>query len=203
MSKAQKSLMIVAWGLGVVAMVSLVASGMLRSTDKHPKEMMALGKVPHFELQDQDGKAFTDQTLQGQVWVCDFVFTRCAGPCPMMTQRMADLQKAVAGANVRLVSFTVDPEHDTPEVLKAYAAKYGADSRRWTLATGKMDEIYKLSEAMKLAAVPATKDSPIIHATYFMLVDRDGTVYGPYHGLDEDGTHRLAEDARRLGGRAN
>jgi cytochrome oxidase Cu insertion factor (SCO1/SenC/PrrC family) len=217
-NKTYKSLLIASWALTVIAMVSMVASGMWnplpgRDRPKPPpatlpaappplpiEQQRPLGQVPEFTLIDQDGKPFTDQTLKGRVWVAEFVFTRCAGPCPMMMERMAQVQKAVAGTDVHLVSFTVDPTHDTPEVLREYAKTYGADPKQWTLATGKPEEIEALSRAM-LSAIRMSHDrEQIMHSERFFLVDGAGNIRGPYTGTDDDGWRALSADARRLAG---
>ena len=94
------------------------------------KPLKVYGDVPSFELTDQRGKVFGSASLQGHVWVADFVFTNCEASCPRMSSRMRALQKAT-GVGVHLVSFTVDPDRDTTPVLAAYAAKFSADPSRW------------------------------------------------------------------------
>lgn len=198
MSKTQKTLTITAWGLLVVAMVALVASGMYDRQAKLP----VMGQVPSFAMLDQNGKAFGDADLKGSVWVADFVFTRCVGPCPTMMEKMAKVQQATAGADVRLVSFTVDPDHDTPQVLKTYGQKYQADESRWTLATGKVTEIMDLAKKMFIAVAPATGSSEIGHGTYLVLIDGQGRMRGFYSGQDDEGWRKLSEDAAALAGRS-
>ncbi len=94
--------------------------------------LRVLGQLPEFTLMRETSQPLTRSSLLGQIWVADFVFTRCAGPCPRMTRRMAQLQQELADLpGVRLVSFSVDPEYDTPRVLREYAQAFGADSDRW------------------------------------------------------------------------
>src|SRR6185369_16501073 len=96
-----------------------------------------LGTVPAFSLTERGGAPLTQNDLRGKVWVADFIFTRCPDVCPLLTSRMRDLQKTLdeARADVTLVSFTVDPGHDTPQVLQAYATAHGAGPG-WSFATG-------------------------------------------------------------------
>lgn len=204
MPKTQKILTIGLWCLAVVAMVALVASGMLRR--QHPDELNAgadqldiskpLFAVPAFSLLDQNGKPFSLDDLKGHVWVADFIFTRCSGPCPIMTSRMARMQQALGDSPVRLVSFSVDPEHDTPEVLKAYGERFGVDDARWKLATGPRSTIDELAVAMKVGR--AGGSGPMQHSTYFILVDRDGMIRAFFGGQEEQGWQKAAAAAQRL-----
>ncbi len=92
--------------------------------------------APPFTLIDQDGKTFASAQLTGKVWIADFIFTQCSGYCPVMTANMAEFQNKSAGSPVQMVSFSVDPENDTPAVLKQYAAAAKADETRWHFLTG-------------------------------------------------------------------
>jgi cytochrome oxidase Cu insertion factor (SCO1/SenC/PrrC family) len=156
---------------------------------------------PPFLLVDQSGKAFSDETLKGKPWIADFIFTHCAGPCPLMTAKMAQLQKDLPGDEVKLVSFSVDPERDRPEVLKSYSEGFEADPTRWiflTTADGSAQPIYDVAAALKLTAIGETEDDPIIHSEKFLLMDGHGSVRGVYSSGDEDSMKRLVVDARRL-----
>src|SRR3954465_7347630 len=104
-----------------------------------------LWKVDDFSLTERSGKQVQRSDLSGKVWVADFVFPRCAGPCAQVSANMAHLQKQLAGrTGVVLVSFTVDPDYDTPKVLSRYADRYEADPERWLFLTGKVSEVYPL-----------------------------------------------------------
>src|SRR5262245_34323723 len=93
-----------------------------------PDDDMDLGPVPHFALTERDGRTVTDQDLLGKVWIASFVFTRCMGPCPQVAATLTQLQSEFVGrADVRLVTFTVDPEYDSPRELDEYAARFRAD----------------------------------------------------------------------------
>jgi cytochrome oxidase Cu insertion factor (SCO1/SenC/PrrC family) len=165
------------------------------------REPERLFEVTEFNLVDQNGKPFTNKDVLGKVWIADFVFTQCAGPCPMMTMQMAELQKELAGAPIQLVSISVDPAHDTPAVLKKYAATMNADEKNWTFATGEPKEIFALAAGMKIAATPADAENSIIHSEKFVLVDDKGWIRGYYFFKDPGKRKELIEEARRLAGK--
>ena len=154
------------------------------------------GQVPNFELTSQDGQTFSESSLKGHVWIADFIYTTCPGPCPRMTSQMSALQKATAGApDIRLVSFTVDPAHDTPPALAAYASKNHANPARWTFLTGKQETLQLLSrDTFKLGDV----DGSMNHSTRFVLVDQKGRRRGYYGTMTGDPIQQIARDARQL-----
>ncbi len=156
----------------MLAMVSVVGArlwrrGGVRAADE---DRPALGNVPTFQFHDQDDKPVTLESLRGSPWVADFIFTRCPGSCPMMTGKMAAMQKSLP-PQVKFVSFSVDPEHDRPAVLKEYAQRFSADESRWKFLTGDQDAIMAQARGMLLTALPATADQPIIHDGRFLLID--------------------------------
>ncbi len=160
-----------------------------------------LATLPPFELLERSGRPVTLETLRGRTFVADFIFTRCTGICPAMTARMARLRAELPAA-VRLVSFTVDPEYDTPEVLSRYAQKWGA-TEDWLFLTGPPDALERLaSEGFRLGLAPdpaADGDAPLVHSPRFVLVDGLGRVRGYYDSADETAMKSLVADARRLG----
>ncbi|MCX8155427.1 MAG: SCO family protein [Verrucomicrobiae bacterium] len=141
-----------------------------------------LGQVPPFVLTNQLGEVVTLNDLTGRVWVADIIFTRCAGPCPVMTHQMSELQPLWAGeAGVRLITLTTDPAHDTPEVLRRYGEKVNANAQRWWFLTGDKAEIARVAvQGLRLTAVPvpeAERANPadlFIHSTLFVVVDKHG-----------------------------
>jgi protein SCO1/2 len=156
--------------------------------------------VPDFALTERSGREVTRQELSGHVWIADFIFTRCSGICPAMSSNMKKLQERLP-KEIRLVSFSVDPEHDTLEVLTEYARRYEADPERWLFLTGDTPTMQKLSvEGFKLAMDPTsgTKIEPILHSSRFVLVDRKGKIRGYYGMEDPDALDRLAADVRKL-----
>ncbi len=162
--------------------------------------------TPAFALTDQDGRPFASDQLRGHVWVADFIFTHCATFCPVMTQSMAAFQRASAAAGlsaVRMASFTVDPDRDTPPVLKAYAAVNGADPARWSFLTGNQAEMWDLSTGMKLSVGPGDKlggaaGMQVMHSSHFLLIDPRGRVRGVYDFKDAAYLKQLLADAKRL-----
>ena len=115
--------------------------------DARPLEgLKVFGTVPDFSLIQRDGRRITPADLRGKVWIANFIYTHCTETCPLQSAQMARLQADFsAEANVRLVSFTVDPEQDTPKVLAEYAGRFGADSERWLFLTGEKRAIYSLA----------------------------------------------------------
>lgn len=161
--------------------------------------MPVLHQVPAFELTDQTGAAISRDSLRGKIWITDFFFTRCKGPCPLLTARMVELQKALIKApEVKLVSFTVDPEHDTPEVLRAYAAEYQADPDRWKFATGDPDTVRKVVTEGFLQTLGKDEAGELLHGTMFQLVDGNGMVRGIYSLDDPELIPKLLMDTGNL-----
>jgi protein SCO1 len=206
MQRNQKILVTVLWGMTVLAMVAVVGTGLWArrqgAAGTGPEEEMPhlapLWEVPAFSLTDQNGKTITDQSLRGNVWTAMVFFTECPGVCPMMAARMAQLQKAVTLPDVKIVSFSIDPEHDTPEKLKEYAGRFEADQSRWHMLTGQKQTMFDIASALKLAAKPAENGNPITHTQKVLLVDRANRVRGSYDTNDNDSMKQLAEDIRKL-----
>lgn len=154
------------------------------------------GALPGFALTDHRGLPFSRTELHGRVWVVGFIFTRCAGQCPLMTQRMAALRDE---PGLHLLSITVDPSHDTPEVLARYAAHQGAPDH-WLFVTGDPVAVFDLSHlGFKLAAAEGTTpEEPIAHSTRLVLVDAQGHLRGYYETNEPEAMERLRRDARQL-----
>jgi len=180
----------------------LVAGGLAVWLALPAPSLPVLGAVPSFMLVERSGRAVSAADLAGHVWVADFVFTHCPTFCPLLTERMAGLQKALAPAAdpVRLVSFSVDPVHDTPEVLLDYARRAGAGDG-WLFVTGPREALAALlRDGFKVAwADDGPPASPITHSDRFVLVDRALRIRGYYHGTQPDDVARLARDALALG----
>jgi protein SCO1/2 len=180
--------------------VALVGVRTLRPTRPDPPRLAAL---PAFRLTERSGQPLTLALLRGRPWIADFIFTQCAGACPAMTARLARLQSEVPG--LTFVSFTVDPAHDTPEVLARYAASFHAGPG-WLFATGSQQDLYALSVGgFKMAAmeVPVREqvaggDGPFLHSSKFVLVDGEGQVRGYYDSTDEQALRALVADVERL-----
>ena len=211
MRKNHKIITTILWSFLVLVMVAVVGRGMWR-TDSDPAARGVSAQIddpthgglpvfydaPRFTLTDQDGKPFDSEQLKGSVWVAAFIFTNCPGVCPMMTQKMADLQDAIDAKDVKLVSFSVDPERDTPAVLKQYAQRFKADESRWHFLTGDKAAMLQTAAGLHLTAMPAEGERPIQHDEHFLLDDRQGRVRGAYASKDGGEMKRLASDARTL-----
>lgn len=163
-------------------------------------ELQPLWPVPDFHLTERSAKAVTLSDLKGKVWIADFFYTSCPGPCPMMSSRLSDLHKELGSeADVRFVSISTDPTKDTPDVLNLYAQKFGA-SGHWLFLTGEKQAIYRLAnEGFKLSLTedPSAAE-PITHSTKLALVDRTGVIRGFYEGVGEEDTQRITKHIRRL-----
>ena len=187
--------------IGGVAAWGLTACFVLGLASVHRGALPDAGPLPAFSLADASGRPVTLNDLAGSVWIADFIFTRCAGQCPLMSGRMAALQRAFAGTpDLRLVSFTVDPAYDTPTVLAAYGDRYGAQAPRWRFVTGEPQAVLALiREGFRLAvAEEGMPEEPITHSIRLALVDRRGHVRGSYEATDARAMARLQDDARRL-----
>jgi protein SCO1 len=157
-------------------------------------------QLPPFTLVSERGQPFGSEELKGHIWVADFIYTTCAGPCPKLTKRMAEIQHRARnmGDALRLVTFTADPENDTPEVLAAYARKSRANPRRWTFLTGPLADLETLA-VKGFKEVTGKKDalSGLLHSEHLFLVDPAGWVRGHYDATDE-GIAALLHDMRIL-----
>lgn len=164
-------------------------------------ELQPLGEVAEFELKDQEGGSFARRFMNGQVWVVSFLFTRCPSICPQIAQRMSELAKAWRRVpQVQFLSFTVDPEHDTPAVLKQYLEDRQLFHRDWYLLTGDREKIRSLClDSFKLAlGDEMDENGDITHSSRFVLVDQSGTIRGYYDALDEEGRRNLDKAIRGL-----
>jgi protein SCO1 len=158
------------------------------------------GTVPIFQLTNQNGQPFGSTQLRGKIWIADLIYTTCPGPCPMISSRMSELQKPLEKTDVHLVSFTVDPAKDTPEVLRGYAEKLHAQPGRWDFLTGPQPIIYELSrDGFKLAVSNGGDNAGVpVHSTRMILVDRHGDIRGYYDAADADAITKLIADTTHL-----
>lgn len=191
------------WGFLVVALVAVAAATLLQRK-RQPEPLPVYGTLPAFSLVNRDGRTIRLEDLAGAPWAADFIFTRCPASCPMMSARMARLERSLPrDLDVLLVSISVDPAHDTPEVLERYAKKYQAPER-WLFLTGEREDVRKLSvEGFKLGLdmdppPGMAGPEPILHSTRFVLVDGEGQIRGYYEAFDEASTEKLRKDLLRL-----
>jgi len=142
------------------------------------------GELGSFPCVERSGRAVDTSELRGKFVVADFIFTNCGGPCPAMTTSMADLQTALKGADdVRLVSFSVDPERDDLKALTEYADRYGAHKDKWLFLRAEMPQIREI--AYDELHLVASRDTPIVHSPQFALLDRDGKVRAYYSPMTD------------------
>ncbi len=162
-------------------------------------------EIGSFELTERSGAAMSNRDLLGKVWIADFIFTRCGGPCPLMSANMKNLETALTGQNIKLVSFTVDPEYDTPERLTVYASRFGSGAESWLFLTGEKKTIHDLSRQHFLLGVTEIpeeerqdSEDAIMHSTRFVLVDKEGRIRGYYESTESGALEKLVRDAKAL-----
>ena len=155
-------------------------------------------QLPEFQLTAQSGQPFDSKSLKGNIWVADFIFTTCPGPCPRMSSQMRGIQTAVGSMpDVKLVSITVDPKNDTPAALAAYASRYHAEPGRWFFLTGEQGALDSICRnGFKLGDV----DGSLVHSTRFVLLDRRSRVRGFYSFSEDGALAHLLHDIRTLEG---
>ncbi len=157
--------------------------------------------IPPFSFVDQDRETISDKNLDGKIYVADFFFTSCPSICPTMQRNMLTVFKAYRGKpDFKLVSFTIDPRHDTIPVLKEYAEKLGAKADQWYFLLGKKEEVYQLAEKNYLVSVAESKETPggYVHQGWLVLVDKKGRVRGAYDGTKKDQVDQLIVDVKLL-----
>lgn len=187
--------------VGIAVMISLVWTQFQSAQKMSTQRLKEFGSVPMFSFTNEQGETVTRRDLDGKVWVCNFVFTRCPGPCPMMTSRMLELQQALKGAKddrVRLITVTVDPEYDTPEILKEYAEGTRADPERWSFLTGEYDKIEEFVVGGMLQPLAEEPDGLPAHSTRFVIVDPDGKIRSFRDGEHPEAVANLLTDIGAL-----
>jgi protein SCO1 len=196
----------IAWKVTLILIPLITLGGLLwlrnlEVASLRQRTVSSYGKVPAFQLTNQNGQPFGSQQLAGKIWIADFVYTTCPGPCPMISSRMGELQKPLEKTDVHLVSFTVDPDKDTPAILREYAGKLQAEPGRWDFLTGPKSAIYKLShDGFKLGISDASENQQglPVHSTRMVLVDRAGQIRGYYDALEPDAITKLIADTTHL-----
>lgn len=143
-----------------------------------PQPLPKLIELPAFELKNQEGAPFGNKNLLGRVTLVNFIFTNCPTVCPLLTKKMSDLTKQISNPSIQFLSVSVDPENDSPEVLKKYGDKFGVDWTRWNFVTGPLEKISDVVvKGFKVVFVRDTKDIlEITHGEHFVLVDKQGTI---------------------------
>lgn len=166
--------------------------------DRNP-DLEQIKSVPSFDLIDHGNRPFSLDDLRGRVSIVDFIFTRCGATCPVLTAEMKRLTDDLSDDDLRFISITVDPGHDTPAVLSEYRQQVTSDPR-WIFLTGERDEIERLSvEGFSLAVGTSQNPAePILHSSHFVLVDREGVIRNYYDSGRAEVMAELRSDARWL-----
>lgn len=183
------------------------AGRVTRAPERDPGEDFYADKlIPRFTLVNQDGETVTQDIFEDGVVIVDFMFTNCPTICPMMTGVMADLTDRLADTKVKFVSMSVDPEHDTPEVLKAYGERVSADFDRWTFLTGNYDDVENIVYGALRFNLSTTDDKVtlqdgsemnfIMHPSKLVLVRPGRDVVNIYQYDDPEAIDRLEDRAR-------
>jgi protein SCO1 len=196
------------WPLRLIIVVGALAAGLglamfERATRPRPT-LPILGQLPGLRLVDESGAPFGRESMVGHVNVVDFIFTRCSSSCPRLTARMGELQELLARqkSSARLVSFSVDPENDTPAVLSEYAAQAHADLSRWSFVTGPLEQIERAAiDGFKVSVEKISRDAgdyDVVHGEWFVLVDAGGRLRGYYSVREASDLDALAKDVQVL-----
>ena len=196
------------WGTLVLTILVIVAA--FAWTQWQQARVSALPVItqglPDFALTNQNGQAITSANLLGQVWVADVIFTQCPGPCPKMTERMAELQTALPLAiPVKLVTLTTAPEHDRPAVLKRYGERFKAQFDRWMFLTGSKQQIALLArQGLKLVTEETKPEDRVsdedlfLHSTVFVIVDKHGRLRGSFDSTEPDFQRKILSAIKSL-----
>lgn len=167
--------------------------------DAAQEELPKLWAAPEFEFASQAGRALRNDELRGQVWIANFIFTQCTSICPTMTAKMVQLQGLLSAPQLRFVSFSVDPENDTPQVLKEYAGAWRPGETRWWLLATDAENLARVAKGFGVTVEKTDDaDDPILHSNRFFLVDPRGLIRGAYLSDDDEAIERLIDDAQRL-----
>ncbi|MBI4346695.1 MAG: SCO family protein [Elusimicrobia bacterium] len=161
-------------------------------------------ELPDFKMSvvgEKTAAPFGRAELLGRVWIADFIFTNCGGPCPLLSDRLSKLGRQLP-KEIGLLSISVDPDNDTPAKLREYAAAFGAEYGRWLFLRGPMEETYRLLYAGFRQPMSVDPKAPaaarVTHSTRFVLIDRRARIRGFYDGLSDGDNAAVARDARRL-----
>jgi protein SCO1/2 len=192
------------FAIAVCGLAGALALALLARSMRPQASLPNYGHLPSFRLINERAVPFTSESMLGHASVVDFVFTRCTSSCPRLTARMAELQSRLEHekSGIRLVSFSVDPDNDTPQVLAEYAARAHADRARWSFVTGPFDDVERaVVVGFKVAAAKRAQGAneyDVVHGDWFVLVDRQANVRGYYPTLESDEFEKLVRDALRL-----
>jgi protein SCO1 len=184
-----------AWVLLALVVSGIVAAAIWKRAAAVPPPP-SLGVIGPFELVDQTGKTRSFKDFAGRPWIAGFMFTRCGGTCPRIVQAMTRFRDKLNDyPNLQLVCFSMDPEHDTPDVLSRYAKQQNAEHERWFFLSGKRDEIVRVTRGdFKLGIEEGIDpEEPILHSPKLVLVDERGVIRGYYDAITNEGMDELVK----------
>jgi len=188
-----------ALGIGFLVAMPIITISILGFTNSfETKQLPFYGTLPTFELVERTGATVYSDDLKHKVWIAGFVFTNCAGQCPLIASKMRFIQEKLRFKdNFRLIAITVDPERDSPKALAAYAKRYDADPYKWLFLTGRPGDIQALvKNGFRLASEGS--GSEMTHSDRLVLIDGYGRIRGYYDALDENAIRTLLKDTRKL-----
>ena len=190
------------WGALIAVIVGIVGANIWSSLHQDlgantESDLAVHRQVPDFSLIDLQGAPLALSDLHGKIWVADFIFTRCVAACPLMTVKMKRLQEEFEESGIYFVSFSVDPEYDTPDVLLRYANRFGVDGNRWFFLTGEKKVIYHLTQEGFGLAI-GQQESEVLHSARFVLVDHRGQIRGYYDSNEDEALQKLRRDMKHL-----
>jgi protein SCO1/2 len=190
------------WSVLSLSLVLIAGFAIAKWQHQNVRQLEDFGQLPNFSLTDENGKTASLQNFSGHIWVADMIFTHCSSICPTLTAKMISLQSALNDKpDIRFASISVDPLHDTPDTLLAYANDHHANTERWTFLTGTTSQIYSLVKTgfhLPLDSVGGEQRVPIVHSPRFALIDAKGHVRGYFNGLEEEGQKQLLADIDAL-----
>jgi protein SCO1/2 len=202
----KRSVWLLVGGLGAIVLLVAVMFGLQQARRESGPPLPVISGISQFQLTNQLGRAVTLGDLRGKVTVANVIFTRCPGPCLTMSRQFAGLQRKLStDGEVRLVSLTIDPEFDTPEILRRYGEKLGTDPDRWWFLTGGLQELRRLAiDDFKFVARPKaeeqmeSKDDLFIHSTYFMILDRKARLRAVVESAEPNALEKTMKLVNRL-----
>ncbi|WP_461044061.1 SCO family protein [Spirosoma harenae] len=173
----------------------------MKVVDGKPVTQQEYPAIPAFSFTNQDGKTVSERDFDGKIYVADFFFVTCPTICPIMKKNMLTVYNAYKDSpDVSILSHTIDPDHDTPAVLKQYATDMGVSGITWQFVTGDRERIYDMGENHYLvtAAKDSTAPGGYIHSGAFILIDKQKHIRGMYDGTTKEGTQKLIQDIATL-----
>ncbi|EEF57489.1 SCO family protein [Pedosphaera parvula] len=208
MNNSSRKFEFVVWSALILLIIGIVGAFVMSKLNSTTRQFPIIGQVGDFHLTNQLGQPISMTNLHDHVWITDVIFTSCPGPCAKMTKHLSEIQNSLTtNQPIKLISFTSNPEYDTPSELKKYAERFGADANRWWFLTGDKGEIRRLAtNDLKFVVVekqPDQRENPddlFIHSTWFVLVDKHGQVRG---WTDEQGSLHAYWDSEDAEARAS